>query len=409
MNKAQAILLLSALAYAPATQAAWQRLSSSEKAHVENATSSIKGTRLVSSKGIGQAQSIISDDPTLPASIPVGSSEATIDIGRQTTIHLANFVNDGIEGKASISASNDKQEWTALTQAVFAPADRVVSMRFASIQAKYLRVQFELVRGGTLRHFAVYGSESQDNFAMQQSDSGGVKVNLASGIGGARVIYIHPSPSADLTEMNSAIDFPESDEKFRTVIYDLGASRTLTEFGSVHSPRPVRFAVFAFNELPEKQDWRGRLSFDPKTFDVSDPVAQGEDTRGLGYIKVRPGKPVKARFVALRWEPDFNPPNFTVGGAYIGAPHFNQANPENQGGGTGGGEPGGTVDPTNNNNNPNNPGYGYGGGISPFGATTGGYAGGGGSLPNNPGNGNALGGGTRNRPIRIPPGQSASP
>jgi hypothetical protein len=409
MKKTQAILLLAALAYTPASHAAWQRLPSADKVSVENATSTIKGTRLVSSKGIGQAQSLISDDPTLPASLPVGSSEATIDIGRQTSIHMSNFVNDGIEGKASISASNDKREWTALTQAVFAPADRVISMRFAGIQAKYIKVQFDLVRGGSLRHFAVYGSETSESFNMEQSDSGGVKVNLASGVGGARVIYIHPNPSSESKEMNSAIDFPESDEKFRTVIYDLGASRTLTEFGSVHSPRPVRFAVFAFNELPEKQDWRGRLSFDPKTFDVSDPVATGEDSRGVGYIKVRPGKPVRARFVALRWEPDFNPPNFTVGGVYVGAPNFNQADPNNQGAGGGGGEPGGTTDPTNNPNSPNNvlpPNYG---GISPFGLTTGGYAGGGGSLPNNPGNGNATGGGTNNRPIRIPPGQSASP
>ena len=81
-----------------------------------------------------------------------------------------------------------------------------------------------------------------------------------------RVIYINPdAPGAgdDAARYNS-FAFPESPERFRTVIYDLGSERTLSEIGSMHSARPVRFYAYTFKdkELPEKEDWRGQMSFD---------------------------------------------------------------------------------------------------------------------------------------------------
>lgn len=93
------------------------------------------------------------------------------------------------------------------------------------------------------------------------------------------MIYIHPSPmrDSDITEIGRAqskFDFPESNEKYRTIIYDLGTPRMLSEFGSVHSPRPVRLEVYAFDQLPDKEDWRGRTSFDPKVFESSTPVCE---------------------------------------------------------------------------------------------------------------------------------------
>jgi hypothetical protein len=55
-------------------------------------------------------------------------------------------------------------------------------------------------------------------------------------------------------------------------------------------------------------------------FDSMKPIAQAEDTRGVGYVKAHPTATVRARYVALRWEPDFNPPSFVVDGVFIGSP-----------------------------------------------------------------------------------------
>lgn len=386
MKPASALILVT-LASLSSADAAWQKLPAVEKRVVETATSAVSGTKLESSKGIGQADALMSDDPTLPVTLSAGSSEAVLNLGAQHVIETVSFVNDSIDGKVVISGSGDKSNWAPLGQGVFTPADRNVQVSFAGSQIKYVKVQFELARGGAIRNFQLFGGDTDKDFEVQQNDSGkgGVKMNLANGMGGSRVVYVHPSPArdSDITEIGRAqskFDFPATDEKYRTIIYDLGTPRVLSEFGSVHSPRPVRLEVFAFEQLPEKEDWRGRMSFDPKAFDSSTPVASKEDAQGLGYIKVKTQKPVRARYVALRWEPDFGNAGggpFGVSGMNISGGGFNPANftgGGGGGGGTGGGGGGGSA-------GPNNPYNGYSGAMSPFSFGTGGYAGGGGSLP----------------------------
>ncbi len=122
----------------------------------------------------------------------------------------------------------------------------------------------------------------------------------------SKVIYTHPNPvNSEDPQNNSHFDFPESAEKHRIIVYDLGEKRKLTEFGSVHSPRPVRFKVYVFDKIPEKKDWSGRMTFDRKALENITPVASKEDPRGVGYIKVKTQNPVTGRYVALVWEPHF--------------------------------------------------------------------------------------------------------
>ena len=382
MKPAYAFSLLLSLVALSSASAAWQKLPNVEKRHVETGVSSIKGAKLVSSNGIGQADSLMSDDPIAASTLPAGTSEAVINLGKQRVVSYASFVNDSIEGKVTISGSTDMKSWNALAQQVFTPADRQASMDFAGFQGKYIKIQFELSKGGVIRHFQLIGADTDKDFKVQQT-GGPTKLNLANGIGGSRVIYVHPSPNkrGDAERAQNKFDFPESDEKYRTIIYDLGTTRTISEFGSVHSPRPVRFEVFTFDQLPEKEDWRGRLSFDPQAFEATQPVAQAEDPRGVGYIKVKTQKPVKARYVALRWEPDFNPPAFTVGGTNITGSGFEEVEDTNNEQGTGGQNDGTGQDTpvTEDGSEKDNGNMGGGGPLTGYG--TSGYAGGGGSLP----------------------------
>lgn len=387
MKPAYATTFLLLLASLPSAHGAWQKVPPVEKRPVEVATKSIPGTKVLSSKGLGQADSLISEDPTAPVSVGVGASEAVIQLSGQRLVESVVFVNDTLEGKVTILGGSDKNTLVPLGHALFTPADRNVAITFAGVQVRYVKVELETSKGGAIRGFQVYGADTDKDYQATEGEpsAGGQSVNVAGGMGGSRVIYVHPSPTRDsemskLGKAQSKFDFPESDEKYRTVIYDLGATRTLSEFGSVHSPRPVRLEVFAFNELPEKEDWKGRLSFDPSIFDSTQPVVAKEDSQGLGYIKVKTQKPVRARYVALRWEPDFNPPGFfvsgvsvqTAGGTLTITITLSSDGNDNTGGGGGGGATGGT-------------GGTYNMGFVPFGAIgnlgTGGYAGGGGSLP----------------------------
>lgn len=299
------------------TQAAWQRLPSQSKRPVEVAVSALQDTRLENSSRISRAEALLTDEVTPFASIPQGKSEAVLSFGRQAIIERVSFHNLGGEGKFSFSASPDQDQWTPIGQILFTPADVHVVIPFAAMQCKYVKIEFDLERAAEARHFEVFG-RLPANFKGEH----GQITNMATSLAGARVIYVNPAPQrgADEAANYGSFDFPESEERYRTVVYDLGAVRTLNEFGSVHSTRPVRFEVFAFQELPEKEDWRGRRSFDPEVFDKMKPVASHEDKIGRGYLRIKAPMPVTARYVAMRWEPDFNPPAFQVAGAEIIAP-----------------------------------------------------------------------------------------
>lgn len=326
MKKTLSTAILLALVV-PASQAAWQRLGGIEKRPIDTASASLPGVRIASSHGLAQPENLISDDLANLSTAGVGASDVVVNLGRQLVTDTTIFLNEGAEGSVTVSGSSDQRAWAVLAKSVFTSADGSVLMKYAGAQAKYIRLEFNLSKGGSIKQLAVYGSDTDQDFKVKEAAPGepSVSLNVAGGLGGSRVIYIHPSPARgdEVATNYGRFEFPESDEKYRTVVYDLGQPRTLTEVGSVHSPRPVRFQAYAFEkELPEKEDWRGRRSFDLSIFDSTKPIATVEDAQGLGYIKAKLAKSVRARYIALRWEPDFNPPPFVVASTNITSSGF---------------------------------------------------------------------------------------
>ncbi|MDB6074887.1 MAG: hypothetical protein JWO89_2527 [Verrucomicrobiaceae bacterium] len=307
---------------APTSYGAWQRLSGIDKRPVNIADASIDGTKISSSNGIGQPENLLRNvDATASSKVPAGASEAVVCLNRQAVTNFVAFVVDGAEGRVSVSSSGDQKAWAPLSQSVFTAADRSITMRFAGVQAKYVRLEFDLSKGGSIRALGVYGTDTDYDYKVREVKNSPGPMNVSGGLGGSRVIYVNPSPTGgdEMAEKYNKFEFPETGDKFRTVIYDLGQPRTLTEIGSVHSPRPVRVSAYTFETLPEKEDWRHRRSFDPSVFETMKPVATAEDSRGLGYVKAKLSKSVRARYVALRWEPDFNPPGFSVSSVCVSA------------------------------------------------------------------------------------------
>ncbi|MEN3941359.1 hypothetical protein WJU23_08705 [Prosthecobacter sp. SYSU 5D2] len=295
-------------------QAKWSKLPAVDEKPVSIATV-FSGTSIHESKGFNPANALLMGDPVKPVNLASGKSEAILKFAKQSIIKSVSFVNDGIEGKVALSTSTDGSAWSPVDNKVFSPSDRLIQLNGGASQGRFLRMQFDLVRGGVIRSFQAIGSSTDANYTVtQNADGTGAPVNFAAGMGGGRLLYISPElyGSRNDAVKSNKLEFPESDEKYRTAVYDLGQVRTLNEFGSIHSPRPVRFSVYAFDNLPEKEDWRGRLAFDPTVFDSSEPVAKAEDTTGSGFLKAKPGKTVKSRYIALRWEPDFNPPAFNA-------------------------------------------------------------------------------------------------
>ena len=322
MKLAPTIVILGSLLTAGSIQAKWSRIPIIKEKPVNTITGPASSASLDSSSGFGRADSILSSDITASSTVSAGKSFVLFNLGKPVLISSSSFVNDGIEGRATLSASADKSGWAVLEEKVFSAADRTVEFKFAGMQAKFIKLELALSKGGMIRNLQFFGAASDKGYAVKQSANGkeGKPMDMINGLGGARVVYAAPRPAngLDTAITYNKFAFPESDEKYRTIIYDFGQLRILNEFASVHSPRPVRFEVFAFDNLPEKEDWRGRMAFDPNDFGNVAPVAVAEDTRGTGTLKAKPAKAVKTRFLALRWEPEFNPPDFQCTGAAEG-------------------------------------------------------------------------------------------
>ncbi len=320
MKLASTIVILGSLLTAGSIHAKWSRIPIIKEKPVNTISGPGSNATLDSSSGFGRADSILSSDITAPSTVSAGKSFLLINLGKPVLISSSSFVNDGIEGRATLSASADKNGWAVLEEKVISAADRTVEFKFAGMQAKFVKLELALSKGGIIRSLQFFGAASDKGYAVKQSADGkeGKPMDLINGLGGARVVYAAPKPAngLDTAITYNQFAFPESDEKYRTVIYDFGQLRILNEFVSVHSPRPVRFEVFAFDNLPEKEDWRGRMAFDPNDFNNAKPVAVAEDTRGTGNLKAKPDKAVKTRYLAMRWEPEFNPPDFQC---YAGA------------------------------------------------------------------------------------------
>jgi hypothetical protein len=286
--------------------AAWTRLPYVDSTPVNLAAKSVAGTKILASTGVENSAALISGDPASSAHLAAGKSECTIQLAGQQVLEIVCFTNDGVEGKVTCAGSPDEKNWTTLGRETFAAGDRLVAVTFASAQAKYLSISVESAQGGSIRALKVYGAGTSKDYVLKNS-SDGPPANLAGGAGGAHAIYAYPAPSnvGELGAPENVFKFPSTGDKYRTIVYDLGTPRTIREFSTAYSQHPVRLEVFAFQDLPEKKDWRGKLTLDPAIFDETRPVASGEDARGVGHIKLIPGKPVLAQYVALRFEPNY--------------------------------------------------------------------------------------------------------
>jgi hypothetical protein len=278
------------------------------------------GTTLYASSNITDAAVLTCGDQAKAAKVLTGHGEAVLKFARQSLIQHLSFVADGLEGKAAVSISSDAKTWTSLADAFFTPKNRLVRLDVGRAQGRYLRLDFDLVKGGGIRAVQVIGSDSDANYAVTQNENlSGAPLNFAAGIGGGRLVYLSGNElgsGADALTTNS-FKFPASSGTLHTAVYDLGQVRTLTEFGSLHSARPVSLAIYALPVLPERENWRGRASFDASVLESLEPIADAADEAGQGVMAVKLKGPVKARYIALRWNTQVEAGGFEVFGVSL--------------------------------------------------------------------------------------------
>lgn len=302
------VLLVSLCLTGVASAAAWLRLPACEAEPLNLANPIIIGTQVQSYSRIIDPSALLANSSAEAATLPAGKSEAVISMGEQQLIEQVSFLNDGAASKLVISASTDLKEWTPLAQATFVASDRYVPVKFAAAHAKYIQLAFETGTSSSIRNVKLGGSATTKDYkAVTVKEGVTVDVNLTSSSLGARPIYMFPTPTnVGENGGQKSFTFPKSNECFRTVVYDLGAIRTIKKFNAAYSRVPTRIEAYAFEQLPEKKDWRGKMTLDPVIFDEMKAVATAEDARGQGSIQIVLERPVQAQYVALRFEPNYD-------------------------------------------------------------------------------------------------------
>ncbi|QIF04188.1 hypothetical protein [Roseimicrobium sp. ORNL1] len=289
------------------SSAAWQRLPSAD-APINLANQAILGAKIQSSASIGNSSALLNEGSMEAAKVPSGASHVVITLGAQEVVEDVSFINEGVSGSVTVSSSTDNSQWVSLAQAGFDAGERLVSLRFAGAQAKYVKLSFNASNGASIRNLSISGPSKVSDYKAVPVKEKGTEVDLASASSGAKPIYMYPTPTnvGDNEGARQTFKFPKTTERFRTVVYDLGTARVIKKFSAAYSRVPTRLDVFAFEQLPEKKDWRGKLTLDPSIFDTTPIIASGEDSVGKGLMQLTPKQPVKARYVALRFEPNFD-------------------------------------------------------------------------------------------------------
>lgn len=208
MKLASTSIILASLLATSSVHAKWGRVPVMQQKPVNIAVKGAHtGVSIDSSSGVGQVDNLINGvDVTAPSTLSAGKSFFILNFGKPVMVSNSSIANEGVEGKIALSASADKNGWAVLEEKVITSADREVNFKFAGIQAKFLKYEFVLSKGGLMRALTVFGNQTDYGYALKQDPTGekGQPMNFAGGLGGARLVYAAPKP---VNGIDSAANF----------------------------------------------------------------------------------------------------------------------------------------------------------------------------------------------------------
>ncbi len=278
-----------------------------KSAAVANADTAIKG-----------AAALIMDDDTL--SVPLQEGETTFIITLPTTslVDRFSFVNENAtaRGNLKIAVSNHNlgaksPKWVEVDGNIPFTNKRLFNVSMMGVEARYVKLSFNVEKGGRIAALGLYGDETLQRFAQRQHqltwiantsnvavrDEDRLNFNFANLYAKARVVYVSSGPMPSARRMidddsETGFRFSPTDEH-PTVIIELAETERLNRVSALYEMASGRLDVYLLNEL----------SADPDDLGGAKPVASVTDRSGDGKAAVD-FDPQGARYVALRWTPE---------------------------------------------------------------------------------------------------------
>lgn len=218
----------------------------------------------VSADGVPRiVQALLSEDDPLGCELPAGTTALVVALPRNETLHHLDFLNLTAAGQVSVAVSNvrlpaNSPRWRTTTAGAqdFAELNDVISCELGTVEARYVRVTFNLPRAGRIDTLGLFGNTTVASFGTERSRQVGGRafvgyeqVDMGNVAAQARVTRI--SSGAGPAEADKMLDgnlrtsytFAASDQHPTTVI-DLGVNRTLTRTSLAFRAGPGRLDFF---------------------------------------------------------------------------------------------------------------------------------------------------------------------
>ncbi|MDQ6860655.1 MAG: hypothetical protein M3032_05815, partial [Verrucomicrobiota bacterium] len=276
------------------------------------------------------AAALIMDDDTLSCPLQEGRTTFVIKLAVASLLDRFTFVNENAAaaGDLKISVSNYQlpaasEKWVAVDGRVAFSHKRLFKLSMLGVEARYVKLEFNVEKGGRIAALGLYGGQELDSFSRRnlhviRDGIGGrerdgmmvvsnkapraaiedsLNFNFANVYARAQVVYVSSGMLPTARRMidddtTTAFKFAATD-KHPMAIIELAQAERLHRVSALYTMRSGRLDVFVLNELKaEPSDLR-----DAKL------IASITDTKHTGKAALD-FDPQGARYVALRWTPE---------------------------------------------------------------------------------------------------------
>lgn len=265
------------------------------------------------------AAALIMDDDTLSCPLQEGQTTFIITLPSTLLVDRFTFLNENASarGELKIAVSNcqlpaSSSKWVEVDGRIPFTNKRLFNVSIVGVEARYVKLSFEVEKGGRIASLGLYGGETLQRFAQRQQNviSGMIlgrtdrledrlNFNFANLYAKARVAYVS-SGSVQLArrmiddDIETGFSFAESDPR-PTAIFELAAEQRLHRVTARYEMAGGGMDVYLLKDLPANGSDLGAEQpvAAAKNFGASGKAAIDFDPQGARYVALRltPGEP----------------------------------------------------------------------------------------------------------------------
>jgi hypothetical protein len=218
-------------------------------------------------KNSASEAALLAGDPTADYTLPVGETTLLVSLSAIENVDNISFLNNGARGDVTVASANAKlpagsPQWHTVAQQDLTSG--TMKAKIGPIEAKYVRLTFNVTEAGRIANLGVYPTAAVSDFtmprvskaAMEKSKSFGlISYNVTDLHGKSRALYV--SSGENLKQANNMIDdqafttynFAANDATPTTVI-DLGTSASVRRISTIYSSRQGKINFYVLQALP---------------------------------------------------------------------------------------------------------------------------------------------------------------